>query len=147
MSAPTCLLGATGRVQPGAADADRDARDLIAELRAMGLQVELQSGLAVVHPIDTLDLEARALVANLSHVMARAIAQECVDQLPPDPAPGEPLLRLCGHCRHLLRRGTCAEPVAAGLIEAGAGFGIAWPTQWRASTCLAFTDRRGDRID
>lgn len=114
----------------------------------MGLQIELQSGLAVVRPIDTLDLEARALVASLSHVMARVIAQACIDQLPPEPAPAKPLReRLCGHCRHLLRRGTCADPVAAGLIEDGAGYGIAWPTHWRASTCPAFADQRGDRSD
>jgi hypothetical protein len=42
----------------------------------------------------------------------------------------------CGGCRHLLRRGTCGQPVAAGLADA---FSIRWPAEGHGSTCAAFT--------
>lgn len=47
--------------------------------------------------------------------------------------------RTCADCRHRLRRGTCAEPVAAGLFTAAHGFGIVWPEPDHAATCPAFT--------
>ena len=50
--------------------------------------------------------------------------------------------RRCADCRHRLGAGTCAEPERAGLIAAGAGFGIAWPPQLHATTCPAFVNRR-----
>jgi len=142
VSAPTRPMDLGGQIRPGEADTDSDARNLIAELREMGLQVELQAGLAVVHPIDTLDLEARALVASLSQAMVRVIAAECADQLPTELEPMRPMRqRLCGHCQHLLRRASCAEPVQAGLVQPDAGYGIAWPTHWRAGECPAFEQR------
>lgn len=47
-------------------------------------------------------------------------------------------INTCGGCMHLLRRGTCGEPVAAGLLTAEEGFGIVWPTEGRAAACPAF---------
>ena len=44
----------------------------------------------------------------------------------------------CGDCLHLLRRGTCAEPVAAGLLTAKEGFGIVWPPEGHGAACPAF---------
>lgn len=44
----------------------------------------------------------------------------------------------CSECRHLLRRGTCAEPVAAGLVES---FGIVWPLDGHAATCASYSGK------
>ena len=44
--------------------------------------------------------------------------------------------RTCRHCAHVHRRGTCAEPVAAGLAE---WFGIYWAPAGHARVCSAFT--------
>lgn len=41
----------------------------------------------------------------------------------------------CKECRHLLRRGTCGEPVAAGLVT---HFGIVWPPEGHGAGCPAF---------
>lgn len=49
----------------------------------------------------------------------------------------------CTDCQHLLRRGTCAEPVAAGLLTAAEGFGIVWPAQDYGAACAAFALRKG----
>lgn len=51
------------------------------------------------------------------------------------------LAETCTDCHHLTRRGTCLEPVAAGLIPAGAGFGIAWPRPTQAATCAGYTSQ------
>ena len=47
----------------------------------------------------------------------------------------------CGDCLHLLRRGTCGEPVAAGLLTAEEGFGIVWPPEGHGAACPAFTGK------
>lgn len=49
--------------------------------------------------------------------------------------------RSCGDCEHLLQRGTCAEPVAAGLLTAQEGSGIVWPPDGHDVTCGAFTGK------
>lgn len=41
----------------------------------------------------------------------------------------------CPGCRHRLRRGTCGEPVAAGLSSS---FEIIWPPSEHAAACPAF---------
>ena len=45
------------------------------------------------------------------------------------------LRRTCADCLHLLRRGTCGEPLAAGLLADG--FGIVWPPAGHATSCGA----------
>jgi hypothetical protein len=47
----------------------------------------------------------------------------------------------CTDCLHLLRRGTCGSPVAAGLLTAEEGFGIVWPTPTHAATCVAYSGK------
>ena len=42
----------------------------------------------------------------------------------------------CTGCTHRLRRGTCGEPVAAGLLAGG--FSIVWPPDGHATGCGAF---------
>ena len=44
----------------------------------------------------------------------------------------------CTDCLHLLRRGTCDVPVAAGLLTAEEGFGILWPPEGHGAACPAF---------
>ena len=46
--------------------------------------------------------------------------------------------RTCAGCVHLLRHGTCAEPVDAGLLTAKEGFGIVWPPEGHGAACPAF---------
>jgi hypothetical protein len=47
-------------------------------------------------------------------------------------------INACAGCLHLLRRGTCGEPVTAGLLTAEEGFGIAWPPEGHGAACPAF---------
>jgi len=49
--------------------------------------------------------------------------------------------RTCADCLHLLTRGTCAEPVAAGLLTEAEGFSIVWPADGHAANCHGFTDK------
>ena len=44
--------------------------------------------------------------------------------------------RDCINCLHLLRHGTCGDPVGAGLVP---NFGIVWPPDGHASGCAAFS--------
>ena len=46
--------------------------------------------------------------------------------------------RACADCQHFGPRGTCFEPVAAGLRTEQEGFGIAWPEEGQAATCTVF---------
>lgn len=55
--------------------------------------------------------------------------------------------RACADCTHHLPRGTCAQPEAAGLIPAGAGFGIVWPEPGHADGCTAFVATPGKATD
>lgn len=47
-------------------------------------------------------------------------------------------INTCAGCLHLLRRGICGEPVAAGLLMVEEGFGIVWPPEGHAAACAAF---------
>ena len=47
----------------------------------------------------------------------------------------------CGDCLHLLRRGTCSEPVAAGLMPPEKRFSIVWPPAGHGAACPAFTGK------
>lgn len=58
--------------------------------------------------------------------------------------PAPDFTRRCADCRHLTRRRTCLVPELAGLIPAGAGFGIAWPPLVHAARCAAW-NQRADR--
>lgn len=55
--------------------------------------------------------------------------------------------RACADCAHRLPRGTCAQPEAAGLIPAGAGFGLVWPEPGHAAGCAAFEAMPGKATD
>jgi len=47
-------------------------------------------------------------------------------------------VKTCADCLHLLRHGTCGEPVVAGLMPS---FGIVWPPDGHAAGCAAFSAR------
>jgi len=47
----------------------------------------------------------------------------------------------CGDCQHLLRRGTCGEPHAAGLLSEREAYGIVWPAEGYGAACPAFTGK------
>lgn len=57
----------------------------------------------------------------------------------------------CSGCLHLQRRGTCGEPLAAGLLTAEEGFSLVWPPEGHGTACPAFigkTPKAGaDRLD
>ena len=68
--------------------------------------------------------------------VAAAAPCECEDLA------GEPTgasVNTCAACLHLGPRGTCLEPVAAGLRTEQEGLGIAWPDEGQAATCPAFS--------
>jgi hypothetical protein len=54
--------------------------------------------------------------------------------------------RRCTGCAHHGRRGTCLEPIGAGLIPAAEGFGITWPGTTHAATCPAWRQSPADAI-
>lgn len=56
-------------------------------------------------------------------------------------AAAAPLARDCADCLHLLRHGTCGEPVAAGLFTAEHGFGIVWPPEEHGAACPAYANK------
>ena len=60
---------------------------------------------------------------------------ECEDL---DGEPTGAAVNTCADCLHMLRRGTCGQPVAAGLM---ASFGIVWPPEGHGATCPAFTGK------
>ena len=70
--------------------------------------------------------------------VAAAAPCECEDLA------GEPTgasVNTCAACLHLGPRGTCFEPVAAGLLTAQQGFGIVWPPEGHGAACPAFTGK------
>jgi hypothetical protein len=54
--------------------------------------------------------------------------------------------RACADCQHLGPRGTCLEPVAAGLRTEQEGFGIALPEQGQASGCAVFLSKAPELV-
>lgn len=54
------------------------------------------------------------------------------------PQPTGASVNTCRNCMHLLRHGTCGEPVDAGLVLS---FGIVWPPEGHAAGCAAFVGK------
>lgn len=107
-----------------------DARNLYAQLLGAGLKLSLNADRLRVAPSEALNDEYRAAIrTHRAELMALVVD-----------AAGAP--RGCADCRHLLRVGTCYEPVAAGLVDS---FGIVWPPDEYGKTCSAF-DRKLPRL-
>jgi len=107
------------------------ARDLLDGLHGSGFSVKAEGERLVVSPWSKMtgDLLA-ALRTAKPELLALLANRESTTSLS---------VNTCADCRHLLPYGTCAEPVAAGLIPIDAGFGIAWPSPTHASTCVSFS--------
>ena len=59
--------------------------------------------------------------------------------VPVGPKPVQPARQDCRTCLHKLPYGTCAKPVAAGLMVGGPDrFGIRWPPKGHGAACPAF---------
>ena len=102
------------------------ARDLLADLASAGLRVTAEGDRLMIRPASRLTEPLRvALLQAKPELLALLSA----------PLP----MRTCAGCAHRLRRGTCAEPVAAGLAT---HFGIRWAPDGHAQGCPAF--RRPD---
>ena len=50
-------------------------------------------------------------------------------------------INTCTDCLHLLRRGTCGVPMAAGLLTPADGFGIVWPPEGHGAACPAYAGK------
>ena len=79
--------------------------------------------------LQVLSVPDEGVFANLRPVEVAANA--------PDLAPASAGLA-CADCLHLLLRGTCVEPVGAGLLTAAEGFGVVWPPEGYGADCTAF---------
>ena len=66
---------------------------------------------------------------------AAAAPFECEDAAGKSTGAG---INTCTDCLHLLRRGTCGESVAAGLLTVEEGFSIVWPPEGHGAACPAF---------
>jgi len=103
------------------------ARELLVDLAAAGFTVTADGDGLVISPWSKLTADMRgALWARKS---------ELLDLLC---KPAMTSTR-CADCQHLLRHGTCAEPVAAGLLTVAEGFGIVWPPAGYANTCASYS--------
>ena len=98
------------------------APDLLAHLRSEGFTLTLtDSGGLGVAPTSALNDDYRAAIrANRSELVA----------LLAGPVPD------CADCAHLLKGGTCYEPVSAGLVES---YCIEWPPEGYGARCPAFS--------
>jgi len=92
-----------------------------AEVQALALAAEVRSP----------DLGHQTVDAAASAETTKAITKEAQS------------VRSCIGCQHLTRRATCAEPVAARLLSAEAGFGIAWPPAGHAHSCPTYCPTPG----
>ena len=98
------------------------ARDLLAELAEAGLSLATEGDRLVIWP-----------ASKLTDPMRNALSEAKPELLALLSVPSPE--RTCMACTHRLRRGTCAEPVAAGLA---ASFGIRWAPDGHAQRCPAF---------
>lgn len=105
------------------------APDLLQHLRGAGLVL-------TVMPDGGLHVAPREALTDDQRVAIRAARDSLVLKLL-----AESSFRFCAGCCHLLRRGTCGEPVAAGLLTADEGFGIVWPAKEHGAACPAFSGK------
>jgi len=120
------------------------ARDLLDRLAGAGLSVTVRGDSLVISPWAAVPIELLAELRDYKPALVALLsggATAANQMLAPQPS----LLAAscCTDCQHLLRRGTCAEPVAAGLLSAEQGSGIAWPAKGYGATCAAFGLRKG----
>jgi len=108
------------------------AAELVGHLLDAGLDLIVNGEKLEVSPASKLNDELRALLRELKPQVIRLLTHT--------PANDERIqdLRTCDGCQSN-RRGTCGEPVAAGL---GESFGIVWAPPDHAQSCAAFEPKR-----
>jgi hypothetical protein len=104
------------------------AADLVGHLLDAGFDLIVNGEKLEVSPASKLNDELRAMLRELKPQLIRLLTHtpandECIQDL-----------RTCDDCQSN-RRGTCGEPVAAGL---GESFGIVWAPPDHARSCVAF---------
>ena len=112
------------------------AADLLLDVRRAGFALDVADGMLLVTPASMLTDDLRAAL--------RAYKPELIEILTaPMPTGSKELVRAqaCADCQHLGPRGTCFEPVVAGLRTKLEGYGIAWPPDDHAQSCAAFSAR------
>ena len=100
------------------------ARDLLAELAEAGLSLATEGDRLVIWP-----------ASKLTDPMRNALREAKPELLALLSVPSPE--RTCMACTHRLRRGTCAEPEAAGLALK---FEVVWPPADHSQRCPAFKE-------
>ncbi len=108
------------------------ARDLLHQMLAAGFTLGQAGDKLLVTPADRLTDELRASLRACKAELLALLAGVDDDHRPVGVA------QRCADCRHLSRVKTCTNPVAAGLLTAAEGFGIAWPPAGYGATCQAW---------
>ena len=98
------------------------ARDLLADLASAGLSVTAEGDRLMIRPASRLTEPLRVALRQAKPELLALLSA---------PLP----MRTCAGCAHRLRRGTCAEPVAAALAT---HFGIRWAPDGHAQSCPAY---------
>jgi len=134
---PLILAG----VQGGAAECAANDETSVAAEQA---QISGLAGLATLATCESEhEVTAERSATNRSRQPELVTLLADVVSRPPATTATSSSVSTCTDCQHLLRRGTCAEPVAAGLLTAEQGYGIAWPAKGYGATCAAFGLRKG----
>ena len=115
------------------------AADLLLHLRAAGFDLAADDGKLLVTPGSMLTDDMCASIRSLKPELVVLLTD--AESRPPVTTTTLSSVSTCTDCQHLLRRGTCAEPEGAGLIPAGARFGLAWPPAGHAATCASYSSK------
>ena len=112
------------------------AADLLLEVHRAGFALDVANGMLLVTPASMLTDDLRASLRVCKPELIKLLTA------PKPTSSQEPVIaQACTDCQHFGPRGTCFEPVAAGLRTKLEGFGIAWPPDDQAQSCTAFSDR------
>jgi len=131
--------------------------DLLQHVRAVGFTLDAAGGKLLVTPASMLTDDLRdALRASKPELLALLLApgladrhHEVVVEIEGDDLADHhdvivdqvhhPVVGgACTDCLHLLARGTCGGPVAAGLLES---FGIVWPPEGHGARCAGYSGK------
>ena len=111
------------------------ARDLLDRLAGIGVTVTLDGDRLVARPASGLDADMLAALRACKPELLALLAEP----MPADYHAG--VAQRCADCQHLTRASACTAPVAAGLLTAEEGYGLAWPLAGHGATCPAYSDK------
>ena len=132
------------------------ARDLLHQLLNAGFALDVTDSKLLVNPASRLTGEVRAAIRACKPELLALVAAESDDENEDSEARAaimkvdggiphaevKAATKACAACRHLTRAKTCREPVRAGLLTAGEGFGVVWPMQGQGTACPALMGKR-----